>query len=63
MLACCRYGWANDPAYAHLDAKGVELMLAHYELLSPMFPVQMLDLHKRLSRGMVCSLVICMCKA
>lgn len=27
--------------------------MAHYDLLSPMFPVQMLDLHKRLSRGEV----------
>jgi hypothetical protein len=42
VFACHRYGWADDPAYAHLDAKGVELVLAHYELLSPMFPVQML---------------------
>ena len=58
MPAYRRYGWAHDPAYAHFDAKGVELMLAHYELLSPMFPVQMLDLHKRHSRGMVSSLVI-----
>jgi hypothetical protein len=50
---CCRYAWAELPAYAKFQALGLQAMMAHYDLLSPMFPVQMLDLHKRLSRGEV----------